>query len=448
MKEKDFLPLIGERLGIPELNAMQKRMLSARSRKLMLLAPTGSGKTLAFILPMLKALKAPSGRIQAIVIAPTRELVVQITHVVRQLATGYKVTSLYGGHSAEEEIASLSVVPDIVIGTPGRLTDHSRRGTLMLGPVTIAVLDEFDKSLELGFEKEMVKIMGRLTHLTHLILTSATAMEALPSFIPADGLETISFIPDNKELRKRLRIHRVDSDQKDKVGTLEYLLADLMPTGQERTIVFVNYRESAERVAIALRKRGMMCGLYHGALEQQDREIALELFNNGTTPLLVATDLASRGLDISGVEQIIHYHQPVTSEAFTHRNGRTARAGARGDAYVLIGPEEDIKPFMDFDDTYYPAHGSEDCLPDPIPSKMATLYISAGKKDKLSRGDIVGFLIKTGGLDGKDIGHIYLSDRFALAAVPADSTEGLFKRIEGQKIKGEKRRITLWSAVI
>lgn len=435
--------MIGERLGIAELNAMQRRMLSAQSRKLMLLAPTGSGKTLAFLLPLLKALKAPCGRTQAVVIAPTRELVVQIVHVMRQLAVGYKVTALYGGHSAGEETSSLSVIPDIVAGTPGRLADHSRRGTLLLGPVTIAVLDEFDKSLELGFEKEMIKIMGRLTHISHLILTSATPMEKLPDFIPADGMETLSFIPDNKELRHRLRIHRVDSDQKDKVFTLEHLLADVMPTGRERTIVFVNYRESAERLACALRRRGMRPGLYHGALEQQDREIALEMFNNGTTPLLIATDLASRGLDVAGVEQIVHYHQPVTAGAFTHRNGRTARAGAQGDAYVLIGPQEDIKPYVDFDDTYYISQDGKERL--SVAPKTATLHISAGKKDKLSRGDIVGFLTKTGGLDGADIGHIYLSDRYALVAVPAGVADALLKRMEGQKIKGHKRRITLRS---
>ncbi len=444
MKEKEFLPLIEERLGISELNAMQRRMLSAQARKLMLLAPTGSGKTLAFILPMLKALKTPGGRTQAVVIAPTRELVVQIAHVVRRLAVGYKVTALYGGHSADEETASLSVPPDIVVATPGRLVDHSRRGTLLLGPVTVAVLDEFDKSLELGFEKEMSKIMSRLTHVTYLTLTSATPMEQLPEFIPADGMETISFIPDNKELRHRLRIHRVDSDSKDKVFSLENLLADLMPTGQERTIVFVNYRESAERLVAALRKRGLRPGMYHGALEQQDREIALELFNNGTTPLLIATDLASRGLDVSGVEQIVHYHQPVTAEAFTHRNGRTARAGATGEAYVLIGPQEDIKPYVDFDDTYYISHTS-DGLQIPVAPATVTLYISAGKKDKLSRGDIVGFLTKTGGLTGEDIGHIYLADRYALAAVPACLVSALLKRIVGQKIKGQKRRITLKS---
>lgn len=441
MKEKEFLSLINDRLGIAELNAMQKRMSAAQSLKLMLLAPTGSGKTLAFLMTVLKALKTPCDRTQAIIIAPTRELVVQIAHVVRQLAVGYKVTALYGGHSSEEEKASLSVVPDIVVGTPGRLLDHSRRGTLLLGPVTIAVLDEFDKSLELGFEKDMAKIMGRLTHVNRLILTSATSKERLPDFIQTEGMETLSFIPENKELRQRLRIHRVDSDQKDKVFTLEKLISDLMPTGQERTIVFVNYRESAERLAAALRKRGMKPGLYHGALEQQDREVALELFNNGTTPLLISTDLASRGLDIGGVEQIIHYHQPVSAEAFTHRNGRTARAGAQGDAYVLIGPEEDIKPFVDFDDTYY-LSGDEGKGVPPAP-QLTTLYISAGKKDKLSRGDIVGFLTKTGGLAGSDIGHIYLSDRFALVAVPTLSLPDLIKRIEGQKIKGQKRRISV-----
>ncbi len=443
MREKEFLPLVEQRLGIAELNPMQKRMMETASdkRDVILLSPTGSGKTLAFALPMLKLLKAPTGRVQAVVIAPSRELVLQIAGVLGRIAAGFKVSALYGGHKVEDEVNTLSVTPDIVVATPGRLLDHAKRGNIDLTPVRILVLDEFDKSLELGFEEDMRKIFNRLKNVSRIILTSATRAEALPAFLKLTDPLTLDFLGGIKDLKRRLRVHRVDSDEKDKLQGLVALLRNLsMRTGeQERTIVFVNHRESAERVAEALRREGVGCVLYHGALDQRERETAVARFNNGSTPVLVATDLAARGLDIEGVKDVIHYHQPLTEEAYTHRNGRTARVDAEGDAYVLIGPEEDIKPYIDFDDEY---HLATDAPRSPRP-KMATLYFSAGRKEKLSRGDIVGFLVKAGGLDGSEIGKINVYDHYALAAIPASKAREVEERIREEKVKGTRRKITL-----
>ena len=358
MREKEFLPLIKEKLNIEELNPMQNKMLRSFSeaRDIILLSPTGSGKTLAFILPVLKLLKPSTGRVQAVVIAPSRELVIQITRIFSAIAVGFKVTPLYGGHKVEDEVNSLAAGTDIVVATPGRLLDHITRRNVDLLPTRILVLEEFDKSLELGFEKEMKKIVERLKNVSRTILTSATRADILPDFLKLTDPLTINFLGDAHELRTRIRTHRVDTDGKDKLNSLRILLNDLAAKSgkHERSIIFVNHRESADRVAEYLREHGIPAVLYHGQLDQREREQAVAMFNNGSRPVLVATDLAARGLDIENVKSVIHYHQALTPETYTHRNGRTARVDREGDIYILIGPEEDVKPYAEFDDSYYP----------------------------------------------------------------------------------------------
>jgi superfamily II DNA/RNA helicase len=441
MKEKQFLPLVRDRLGIAELNPMQKEIMATASTPgdILLLSPTGSGKTLAFTLPVLKLLKEPTERIQAVIIAPTRELVMQIFEIVRTLTPGYKVTPLYGGHSVEDEKKSLATTPDIVVATPGRLLDHSQRGNLMLLPVRMVVLDEFDKSLELGFEKEMIKLMGRMKNLSRIFLTSATDMAEIPDYVKTNNLRRFSYLAANKELKSRMRVYRVDSDEKDKLNTLKQLLLSVVKHGDEKTLIFVNYRESAERVAQSLHRIGINAGLYHGALDQHDREKALTLFNNGTRPILVATDLAARGLDIEEVKSIIHYHQPLTADAYVHRNGRTARVDGLGDVYLLIAPGEDVKEFVEVDAEYRPMP-EQDRIPR---SDMVSIYFSAGKKEKLSRGDIVGFLVNQGGWSADQIGKIALRDHYALVAVRNEEVKARVAFMATQKIKGVKRKVTL-----
>lgn len=443
MREKEFLPLVNDKLGIAELNPMQIKMLQSASvqQDIILLSPTGSGKTLAFILPLLKLLKPSTGRIQAIVIAPSRELVLQIAGIVRTIAAGFKTTVLYGGHKVEDEVNSLKAGADIIIATPGRLLDHINRRNIDVLPTRILVLDEFDKSLELGFEKEMKKITARLKNVSRILLTSATRADVLPDFLSLDNPLTLDYLNGNEDLRKRIRVQRVDSDINDKLDTLAILLRNLAyEKGRHpRSIVFVNHRESAERMAAYLKSHGIPAVLYHGALDQRDRETAIALFNNGSRPVLVATDLAARGLDIEGVRNVIHYHQPLTPETYTHRNGRTARVDADGDVFVLVGPEENVKDFIDFDTTYYldPERHA------PESRSFDTIYFSAGKKEKLSRGDIVGFLVKEGGLEATDIGKIDVYDHYALAAVESEKAARTIADVKGKKIKGEKRIISI-----
>lgn len=442
MREKEFLPLVKAKLGIEELNPMQRQMMgqASEARDIILLSPTGSGKTLAFILPMLKILKPTTGRVQAVVVAPSRELVIQISQIVNQIAVGFKVTQLYGGHKVEDEVNSLSAGTDIIVATPGRLLDHINRRNIDVLPTRILVLDEFDKSLELGFEKEMKKIIDRLKNVSRYILTSATQADILPDFLRLDNPVTINYLSENKNLHQRLRVHRVDSDANDKLDSLGALLTHLADGSQhERSIVFVNYRESAERVAAYLNKHGFPAVLYHGALDQHERETAVSMFNNGSRPVLVATDLAARGLDIENVRSIIHYHQALTPETYTHRNGRTARVDREGDIYVLVGPNEDVKEFTEFNDTVYPDMSKREAK---TPA-YATIRFSAGKKEKLSKGDIVGFLIKEGGADASGIGKIDVFDHYSLAAVPFDEASCILENVKGKKVKGEKRLISL-----
>lgn len=444
MREKEFLPLVSGRLGIENINQMQARMmgLASEAKDIVLLSPTGSGKTLAFILPVMKMLKAPTGRVQCVVIAPSRELVMQIAGIIREIANGFKTSALYGGHNVEDEVNTLSVTPDIIVATPGRLLDHINRRNIDVLPTRILVLDEFDKSLELGFESEMKKITGRLKNVSRTILTSATDIPVLPDFLTLSNPVKLDFLDENEDLRSRLHIHRVDSDGRDKLASLLALLRHINGTDNpERTIVFVNHRESAERVADFLTRSGVDCVLYHGALEQRDREKAIAMFNNGSRPVLVATDLASRGLDIEKVARIIHYHQPLTPDVYTHRNGRTARVEEEGDVYLLIGPDEEVKPFVSIDDTV--ETGPEDSEERSLRSDKATLYISAGKKEKLSRGDIVGFLIKDSNLDAGEIGKINVFDHYSLVAVPRRKAKHIAEDAASKKIKGSKRKVSV-----
>ena len=435
MTLKEILENIGRRHGVENLNPMQRAVMQARASRIILLAPTGSGKTLAFTVPMVERMRPSDDKVQAVVIAPSRELVIQIAEVVRTTAHGHKVTALYGGHSMPEEINTLKIVPDIVVATPGRLLDHILRGTIDVSTADTLVLDEYDKALELGFHDQMRRIVKRLRHPRHVMLTSATPLAELPDFIDLSQAKVIDFSERTEAPRSRMRVMQVVSDNRDKLKALEALLNSL-PNG--RTIVFVNHRESAERVYDFLKKAGMPAGLYHGGLDQLQREVAIDMLNNGTTPILVSTDLGSRGLDIADVKSVVHYHMPPTKESWTHRNGRTARVDADGDVYVLTAPDENVPDYIDFDKEYTPSSDN----PDPIRSDTATIYFNAGKKEKISKGDILGFLGKQCGIS--NVGKIVVKDHCALAAVPDSDAQTPVDIAKSQKIKGQRVKATLY----
>lgn len=433
MNDNSLKNLLSERLGIKSPNAMQQAVWASEAHRLIVLSPTGSGKTAAFAAAIVRRLRPADGSVQAVVLAPTRELVLQIFEVVRKMAVGYKVTPLYGKHSMADETSSLSVVPDIVVATPGRLLDHIDRGTVDLSKARILVIDEYDKALEMGFHDEMSKITKRLTSVVDIVLTSATQLDEIPPFIGTEALETIDFSK-GASPKSRTHIALVESPVRDKLQTLVDLLRSL-PNG--KVIVFVNHRESAERVFNRLKAEGLPAGLYHGGLEQLDRERAVIQLENSTKPIMVATDLAARGLDIDAVGSVIHYHLPSTPEAWTHRNGRTARVDATGNVYVVTSEGDTIPEYVVWDAEYNPTGHSYD----PIRPSGATLHINAGRKEKISRGDIVGFLINNLGLEAADIGKIDLRDHAAFVAVPRRALSVL-SSLAAPKIKGKRVKIT------
>jgi len=433
MDAKLITARLRERHNIEQLNEMQQFMLGTAARKLTLLSPTGSGKTAAFIIRLLRALGPSAGKVQAVVMAPSRELVLQIADVLRPVAAGLKTVAFYGGHAMADEVSSLTVMPDIIVSTPGRLLDHINRGNLDLSAVPALVLDEYDKSLELGFHDEMRRIARRMRSLDLVILTSATPLAEMPDFLPMDGAETVDFSTGTK--RSRLQIVCVDSPVRDKLDTLAGLLHAL-PAG--RALVFVNHRESAERVCRFLKGEGFPAGLYHGGLEQRERQLAVDLLNNGTTPVLVSTDLGSRGLDIDDVNYVIHYHLPPTPESWTHRNGRTARMGAEGTAYVIVAEGENVPEYVHTDRSWAP-HGTHQ---QGIRSDVATLYFNAGKKEKISRGDIAGYLMQRGGLGRDEVGKIVVYDHWAIAAVPRAKVAEVLDAITPHKLKNTRVRVT------
>ena len=438
MKEKEILQTVKERMGIEALNDMQCQALDkwkSGGGDLILYSPTGTGKTLAFAMCLLQALKPPMQQLQAVVLAPSRELVMQTAEILRQLATGYKVTPCYGGHAVSDEKASVAVTPDIIVATPGRLLDHHKRGHIHLNGTRLLVLDEMDKSLELGFEDEMRQLLKQMPKLNRRILVSATVLNPVPDYLRLHNPFTLDMLEKTGQPAERIIVRQVMADNKDKLDTLRQLLLTL---DGGKVIVFANYRESVERIHQFLVKNRIDAGIYHGALEQQDRECAVAMLNNGSINVLVSTDLASRGLDIDTVEHIVHYHLPVSEQAYIHRNGRTARVDATGNAYVITAPAEVLPDWVAIDEpmALHPA--------DRRPrAAMTTMYFQAGKKEKLSRGDILGFIAANGGIDADSIGRIDVRDHYALAAVPRSSAQTVLKNLQNAKIKGKKVRISL-----
>jgi superfamily II DNA/RNA helicase len=432
-KKNDSVKEILSQLNIEKLNPMQVAAIDAISRHqdVILLSATGSGKTLAFLIPIIQSLDPLNKNTQAIIIVPSRELALQIEKVFKSMGTSFKVTCCYGGHLRQTEENNLIQPPAVVIGTPGRLADHIRRGNITMDAIHTLVLDEFDKSLELGFQDEMEFIIGSLKFLQKRILTSATQAIEIPLFIGLNEPVKLNFHTDEDETN-RLHIQLIKSDEKDKAETLFKLICFL---GNRSAIVFCNHRESVERTSKMLTEKGIVNVFYHGALEQQQRDSALCKFRNGTSNVLVTTDLASRGLDVPGIRYIIHYHLPATEEVFIHRNGRTARMEASGTAILILSPEEKTPTYLESEPEIIELPAE---LNVPEKPKWSTLFIAAGKKDKVNKIDIVGFLSKKGHLKKEDIGLIEVKDFFSFVAIRKSKMATTLPLIQKEKIKNKK----------
>lgn len=424
-------------IGIKSLNEMQEQALKAAEEQahLMILANTGSGKTLAFLLPILQKIQAGNKGTQALIIAPTRELAVQIENVFKSLKSGIAITCCYGGHKREIEENNLLEQPTIIVGTPGRIADHLRRENIHPDTIETVVLDEFDKSLELGFLDEMQEVFSFLPKVKNKFLTSATHDVTIPGFLKFNNPVTLNYIVE--EQKESLEIQLVKSADKEKNETLFELLCYI---GNRLTIVFCNQREHVEIVNNFLKEKGIASIFYHGALEQHERDTALAKFRNGSVNFLITTDLAARGLDITNIRYVIHYQLPENEAAFIHRNGRTARMEASGNVVLLLGSHEYLPTYVD-------PQIQELVLKPPfvLPERPAwtTLFIAAGKKNKINKIDIVGFLGNIGKLKKEDIGLIEVRDFHSFAAVRKSKMNQVLTLIKGQKIKGQKVKMDI-----
>lgn len=426
-----------ENLNIASLNPMQEAVMAAakKSNDVILLSPTGSGKTLGFLLPVLNGLDKEIKGVQTLILVPSRELAIQIEQVFKQMGTGFKINCCYGGHSTRIEKNNLEHPPAVLVGTPGRIAYHIRNKNVNVDTITTLVLDEFDKSLEFGFKEDMSAIVYELKSLRKRILTSATKMEEIPSFTGVKDPALVNFLSNTPTQASGLKLKSVTG--KDK---LDVLFALICKHGTKATLVFCNHRDAVERISILLRDKGLAHDIFHGGMEQEDRERALIKFRNGSHRILITTDLASRGLDIPEIEIVIHYQLPTTEESFIHRNGRTARMNAKGTAYLILSETDHVPAFIKEQPE---KEELEESYPIPENTPWNTLYIAAGKKDKINKMDIVGMLLQKGKLQKDELGLIEVLDKSAYAAVKRSKINKVVQLVKEEKIKGRKIKMAV-----
>lgn len=423
------------KLNISQLNSMQEEAISVieTTTNTVVLSPTGTGKTLAFLLPMIASLDPESSEVQALILVPSRELAIQIEQVIRSLGSGYKVNAVYGGRSMAKDKIELKHIPAILIGTPGRISDHFMNERFSKSYIKTLVLDEFDKCLEVGFENEMKEIVNAMPNINKRILTSATKGVKIPNFVRLDKPAIIDYL--DKKTSSQLSVKTVISPSKNKLNTL---LEVLHHVENQPGIIFCNLKDSIEIVSNFLTKNKISFGCFHGGMEQIDRERSLIKFRNGTYQTIVATDLAARGIDIPEIKYILHYELPLTNDDFIHRNGRTARVNEKGTAYLLKWEKEDLPDFIKsapVEKLKAKAKG--------IPSYWETLFISGGRKDKISKGDIAGMFFKLGNISSNQLGVIELKQDCAFVGVPVSLAEELVKNLNNTKLKKKKVRVTI-----
>lgn len=426
-----------QKLQIQDMNQMQKTTYqqSENQQDIVLLSPTGSGKTLGFLFPLLRNLQPEVEGIQALIMVPARELALQIEQVFKSMGTDYKVSVVYGGHDKKIEMNNFTEAPAVLIGTPGRIAYHLKQENFDASTIHTFVLDEFDKSLEFGFQEDMSFIIQSMKNVNHRILTSATSMYEIPAFTGLKEVKTIDFL---KELDSKpdLQFRKVNTLSEEKLDTLFKLICKI---GSKRTLIFCNHRDAVDRISELLRQKGIERENFHGGLEQDERERAILKFRNDSARILITTDLAARGLDIPEVESIVHYQLPPKEDAFIHRNGRTARMNAKGFVYLIISEDENF-PFID---SKIKVEDVEGFTKVPQNSPWQTIYISAGKKDKVNKVDIVGFLIKKGGLTKDEIGLIEVKDTTSYVAIPRKRANEIVKKLDKDRLKNKKVKIEI-----
>lgn len=465
------------KLKIETLNPMQQDVLTSfkTSKDLVLLSPTGTGKTVAYLLPILEKLLAEkaadhlvssskpeiqesktstgatsenldsnsesselenskatdAAATKVLIVVPSRELAIQIEHVIRNMGSGFKANAVYGGRAGYQDKIDLKHAPTILVGTPGRLADLMKREIFSVSDVHTLVLDEFDKSLEIGYENEMKEVLSGLPSGVKKLLTSATSEAEIPSFVGLSAPICIDYL---HEKIAKLKIKAVVSPSKELGRTLVQLVNHL---GEQPGIIFCNFKDSIQEISSGLSRSGIRHGCFTGDMEQIDRERTLIKFRNGTIRLLLATDLAARGLDIPEIKFIIHFQLPPREQEFIHRNGRTARMKSDGTAYVMKWEKGDLPSFIG-------RIPEEKLSSAPVAAAplWSTLYITGGRRDKISKGDIAGLFMKQGRLSKDDLGIIEVKQECSYVGVKTAAVAQVLELVNNEKLKTKKVRVS------
>jgi len=415
---------------------------------------TGSGKTAAFALAILQKLKRDERHPQALILCPTRELCAQVARDFRKLGrreADLQVLILSGGQPMNPQLAALKQGVHVVVGTPGRALDHIKRGSLALNRVATIVVDEADRMLDMGFGEEMEKILASAPVQRQTVLFSATYPRSIEAMTKAHQ-KNPEHLTIGESDGPAMLLRQLAYDVKD-TGRLEALLAVLRSSQPESAIVFCNFKKTVALIDQALGAAGVSSASLHGDLEQKERDFVMAKFRNRSIRVLVATDVAARGLDIEGLDLVVNFELPFQPEIYVHRIGRTGRAGKAGTAVALVGPRDGGK-MKEIEGaigatlerrappTAARAHAPDARSADHTSAAMETLYISGGRKDKMRPGDILGALTgEAGGLPGSDVGKIEIHDRFSYVAIAKGSVNRAIEQLGAGRIKGKKFKV-------
>lgn len=445
----DLLAVIDE-VGFKEMTPVQARAipLLLQGRDVIAQSKTGSGKTAAFALPILNKLDVSRREIQALILCPTRELSDQVAREIRRLGRrhkGLQVLLMVGGQPGKPQSEAAEKGVHIVVGTPGRVLDHLGRGNLALDALTTLVLDEADRMMDMGFEEEMRAIMNALPKDKQTALFSATFPAQIKNL--SRGFQKdpahVQVEDDTAEADQTIGQFFIPLDSNEK---LEMLRRFLVKARGASVLIFCNQKVSIAEMASALERENLEVAALHGDLEQRERDQVMALFRNGTTRILVATDVAARGLDIDNLDLVVNFEAPYEAPVYVHRIGRTGRAGKSGVAITLATEEERARLRLIGSEIETKIEGSSfdkvfAMIRDKVEVsvRMRTLFISGGRKDKLRPGDILGALTgEAGGLNSADIGKIEIHDNFTFVGIKSSLATKAAAKLKEGRIKGRR----------
>lgn len=424
------------RLNLNEPTVMQSDFITKSGAYSILLSNTGSGKTFAFLVRLALDLENSALKNECVLIlSPTRELAGQLFQEFKKLRLDIPAILCYGGHAMRNEKMQFLAKPQIIISTPGRILDHYERGTEGLMPFTKLIIDEYDKTLELGFLNELAQLFEFRKNLNYIHLISATEIDSLPHFLKDFHFETFNYL---KKDELNLKYFTVQAEKNDKLHALALLLSTFE---QGPIIIFCNHREATERISEHLTQYGKEHVVFHGGLEQEERERAIVKFKNGSVDCVLATDLISRGIDIPDIKHIVHYQYPKKIEDYIHRNGRTARMNTEGSIYLIHSENEPLPTYLKeniFDKITLPS-----TFKDYQATKFLTLFLNVGRKHKIRKADIVGLLTINFTIPFTEIGQIHVYDQFSYIAISKLIFQKHQKEMQQFKIKKINAKLSL-----